>query len=464
MFNGNSSPTLTNCIFTNNSAVGSGMWWVGGGGMFNIKSSPTIINCTLKENSAESGGGMYNISHRGDSRPTLTDCIFSENSAIYGGGMCNDSSSPTVANCTFSGNSAVLGGGMYNYISSPIVTNCTFSTNFAEFHEGLIIYPNVYGSGGGMYNYESRPTLTYCIICNNIAERRGGGMHNNRSNPMLSNCILSGNWTDGSGGGIYNHDISRPILTNCTVIGNRGHAAGGVRSIDDSRVLLRNCILWANTAYDLNYQIIGPADVNYTDVQDGYSGTGNIDSVPCFVELGYWNDNGTPYDPRDDVWIEGDYHLLPDSPCINAGDPNYIAEPNETDLDGKPRVINSRIDMGAYESPIFAEARILPRTINLASKGKWITCYIWLPEGYNVADIEPNSVLLERQIKAEQLVVNEQEQVAIARFDREGVQPILEVGDINLKITGRLTDGTVFEGTDTIKVLNKAGSKSAKQQ
>ncbi|UCD30194.1 MAG: LamG domain-containing protein, partial [Planctomycetota bacterium] len=44
-----------------------------------------------------------------------------------------------------------------------------------------------------------------------------------------------------------------------------------------------------------------------------------------------------------------DYHLLPDSPCINAGDPDYLAHSGETDLDGKPRVIGGRIDMGAYE-------------------------------------------------------------------------------------------------------------------
>jgi hypothetical protein len=44
-----------------------------------------------------------------------------------------------------------------------------------------------------------------------------------------------------------------------------------------------------------------------------------------------------------------DYHLLLDSPCINTGDPNYVPEPNETELDGKPRVIAGRIDMGAYE-------------------------------------------------------------------------------------------------------------------
>jgi hypothetical protein len=44
-----------------------------------------------------------------------------------------------------------------------------------------------------------------------------------------------------------------------------------------------------------------------------------------------------------------DYHLLPDSPCINTGDPDYPFDPNETDLDGLPRVIGGRIDMGAYE-------------------------------------------------------------------------------------------------------------------
>ena len=42
-------------------------------------------------------------------------------------------------------------------------------------------------------------------------------------------------------------------------------------------------------------------------------------------------------------------------------------------------------------------------------------------------------------------------------FSREDVQSILSIGDIELTITGQLTDGTVFEGTDTIKVIDKAG-------
>lgn len=109
------------------------------------------------------------------------------------------------------------------------------------------------------------------------------------------------------------------------------------------------------------------------------------------------------------------------------------------------------------EPAIEAEIDIDPDTINLASKGNWITCYIWLCEDYNVADIDPNSIFLEDEVQAESLNVDEQEQVATAKFNRSDVQEILTVGEVELTITGRLNDGTVFEATDIIKVLNKAG-------
>ncbi|MHC4086713.1 MAG: choice-of-anchor Q domain-containing protein [Planctomycetota bacterium] len=147
--------------------------------------------------------------------------------------------------------------------------------------------------------------------------------------------------------------------------------------------------------------------------------------------------------------------MLLDSLCIDAGEPNYMAGPNETDLDGKPRVIGGRIDIGAHESPIFAEARILPQTISFASKGNWITCHVWLPDEYDVADIEQNSVFLEEEIQPEQFSFDEQQQVATARFNREDVQPILEVGDMELAISGRLNDGAIFEATDVIRVIGK---------
>ncbi len=99
------SPTVSDCIFTGNSAIA-------GGGMFCLAGTPTIINCTFTGNSASgNGGGWYNST----ANPTLTNCTFSENSADNGGGMYNVCGQLTLANCTFTGNSARLnGGGMHN--------------------------------------------------------------------------------------------------------------------------------------------------------------------------------------------------------------------------------------------------------------------------------------------------------------------------------------------------------------
>ena len=45
------------------------------------------------------------------------------------------------------------------------------------------------------------------------------------------------------------------------------------------------------------------------------------------------------------------------------------------------------------------------------------------------------------------------EQIATAQFLRADIQPLLEPGEIELLITGRLSDGTRFEGTDTIRAI-----------
>ncbi len=326
--------------------------------------------------------------------------------------------------------------------------------------------------GGGIECDRSSPTIRNCIIMKNVAGW-GGGITFAKSNASVSNCLISQNEAWDCAGGLFNFYHSTTIINNCTITGNTSQNIGGLLCYS-SKANMNNCILWANRSrYDREFGLVKShgirslLNVSYCDILGGKSsgyvdptsklnwGTGNIDTDPCFVESGYWDPNSTPDDTRDDFWVDGDYHLLPTSPCINDGDPDYVAGPNETDLDGNPRVKWGRIDMGAYEFiPLVAEVRIIPHTINLTNKGNWITAFLWLPEDYNVADIDPNSVFLEEQIKAERFLANEQEQVAMAWFIREDVQAILDVGQVELSISGWLADGTVFEGSDVVKVID----------
>jgi hypothetical protein len=129
------------------------------------------------------------------------------------------------------------------------------------------------------------------------------------------------------------------------------------------------------------------------------------------------------------------------------------------------------VSAGAYHSlairqvapPLLeAEIKLAPDTLNLQSKGRWLTCRISLPEDYNVADIEPNSVLLEEVIPADRVVL--ESEAAMVKFSRSALQQILAdldtPAEAEILVTGQLTDGTIFEGTDTITVINKAGKQN----
>ncbi len=344
-----------------------------------------------------------------------------------------------------------FGGAIYCRNSSPTIRNCHLYNNTAEL-------------GGAVFCRGANSVISNCTIRENLAYREGGGFGLQGGTTKLVNCGIIANRATFNGGGISCFG-GYPEIMNCTITVNstdRFRFGGGICIGGPGECVITNSILWGNRAAYLGSEIAlfwgyskPIVSISYSDIRGGLPkiskgragvgvvwDSGNIDAQPCFFDSN-----------------NGDYHLLPDSPCIDTGDPNYIAEPNETDLDGRPRVMGGRIDMGAYESPIPAKASIVPRTVNLASEGKWINCYISLPEDYDVADIDPNSVLLEDQIEAESLWVDEREQIAMARFNRSEVQGILDVGEVELTITGQLSDGTVFEGTDVIRVIDKGSGK-----
>ncbi len=246
-----------------------------------------------------------------------------------GGGMYNDRGSPTLRNLTFSSNSADYGGGMYNFdLSSPTLTNVTFSSNSSVL------------DGGGMYNNDySSPTLTNVTFSNDSAgSSGGGGMFNVTSSPTLTNVIFSNNHAGFYGGGMIN-DLSSPTLINVTFSGNTAYQGGALYNYEQSSLMLTNCILWGNTAFIAGSQILNSQDstttVSYSDVQGGWTGTGNIDADPLFVDAAH-----------------DDLHLQSGSPAIDAGTdsnaPLYDRDNQQRPFDGNGDG-TATTDMGAYE-------------------------------------------------------------------------------------------------------------------
>jgi len=213
------------------------------------------------------------------------------------------------------------GGGMCSSNGHATLSNCTFARNFAY-------------DGGGLHNYNSNPMLTSCTFTANSSRRSGAG-------------VFIGNSARYNGGGIYNYiGACRPTLTNCTFSANSGGLGGAMYNYyENDQPEMTNCIAWANSGAQVYNADGAVTTVTYTCIQGGRVGEGNINADPMFVRPpdpgpdGEWGTGDDDY---------GDLHLTPGSPCVDAGDPNgdYTGQ---TDMDGEPRVMNGRVDMGADE-------------------------------------------------------------------------------------------------------------------
>jgi hypothetical protein len=257
----------------------------------------------------------------------VTDCTFQANRAgLSGGGMYNVDSSAVVTDCLFIANVSTSGGGMANANSPTRATGCTFRANEAN--------------GGGMYNSNSAVILEHCVFVENIAGvDGGGGMCNFDSDPSLLNCLFYGNMSENTGAGMANVIGSDPDIMLCTFADNIAFEGGGaIFNPSTSGGSIVNSILWGNT----DPPIIasgGPLAVNWSDVQNGWTGPGadNIDADPAFL------------DPA-----SGNYRLGASSPCIDAADNTMIPAGIETDLDGHPRFVDdpAKPDTGQGNAPI----------------------------------------------------------------------------------------------------------------
>jgi len=395
--------------------------------------SETVIDCE-----GQGRGFVFYMGEKADS--TLSGLTVTNGNNLYGGAIyCYNNSSPSVSNCVINNNSAIFGGGL------------------------------------ACANSNTKPKITNCIITANAAIVGGGGFYINVSSPMIRNCIISGNVAP-DGGAFFSHNAGNPIITNCTISQNTASRSTGVIIFcyESSNMAVTNSIFWDNTTANASQIKVGNSGaatsihISYCNIQGGKDniisdenctmewGQGNIDSDPHFVTLGNLISS--------ESFTAGDYHLHGESPCIDAGDPEFITEPSETDIDGNPRISGTKIDMGADEfvPPITVVVTITPKTLNLRSSGGWIFCTIQFPNEHSISDVDTDTIFLNKEIKPVSYTTDEKANKLVAKYDRKDLQQFLNLkkdleSSVKLTITGELIDGTSFEGSDTIKVLLKKG-------
>jgi len=187
--------------------------------------------------------------------------------------------------------------------------------------------------GGGIFclNQHTDPTIKNCIVINNTAYS-GAGISCYRGSPMIINCIIANNnaYYD-KGGGILCWDYSNAKIHRSTIAFNTAKNQGGGTYFYGGNSILKNSILWGNNLEQIKTRS-SSLTVTYCIVQGGWTGDGNIDLDPIFLNV-----------PGQD------YHLVASSPSINAGDPSFEPLPSAMDIDTAQRKVGERLDIGADE-------------------------------------------------------------------------------------------------------------------
>jgi hypothetical protein len=303
------SPTIERCSITDNHASNPGNQVVGGT-IFGSNSSATLRDCLIVDNAIDASLNGFGSVAFFEGAPIVERCTIGGNltqasSNAYAGGLYLFNTGATITACRISGNASVgggtaQGGGIsISGDTAPHVRSCTIVDN-------SVTAPNSYG-GGLRCVSQTKATFTHCAVSRNTA-RVGGGL-----------------WTHGTG-----------------------------TSID-----LQNCVVWDNPTSagpPVALEVQATASVSYSNIQGGAGAVllsggaslhwqaGNISSDPLFA---------APAGADGDflTWADNDHHLLPGSPCISRGDPAFIADPDEADIDGDPRIVGCATDMGSDESP-----------------------------------------------------------------------------------------------------------------
>jgi hypothetical protein len=352
--------TIRNGIATGNFPSGSG------GGIYSFQATLTLKDCAIDRNSATYGGGVTNDAFNDEKGGpwailTISNSTLGGNSAAYGGGIFNTSGRftgavLTIDNSTFIGNSATNYGGAIDnngyevFGASVKLNNSTLSGSSSAYGGGIYNSANAGGYGSLQVNNST--------LVANLATYGGGGVFNVSFNGaeaflQISNSTISNNSAQ-TGGGVDNESDNDSgalaQISKSTFSGNSASGFGGgtlfnsAQDIGSARVQLDDAILKAGAA---GGNVLNDGGVvishghNLSSDNCGGFLTGTGDWANTDPMLGPLQNNGGP---------TLTHALLPGSPAIDAGDPNFTPPPSYDQRGpGFDRVVNGRIDIGSFE-------------------------------------------------------------------------------------------------------------------
>ncbi|HPQ42203.1 MAG TPA: right-handed parallel beta-helix repeat-containing protein, partial [bacterium] len=235
----------------------------------------------------------------------------------YGGAFFITDDSAAIRNCIITDCRAQLGSAVYAYeCNDLLITHCWIENNTSEF-SGACVF-----QGSGQHtvimdtcSIQNNETMAFSIITTsaslqmtnsvirNNASMSGGSVLSSSTSLQMTNCLVVNNPSGLSVSGTAD-------ITGCTIAFNPA-ASTGIAGIllDTGTANLRNAIVWANTQTDELATSDGTFIVDFSDIDGGYPGAGNLDADPEFAAA-----------------AGHDFYLshtaagqVSDSPCVNAG-------------------------------------------------------------------------------------------------------------------------------------------------
>ncbi|MHC4336670.1 MAG: right-handed parallel beta-helix repeat-containing protein [Planctomycetota bacterium] len=378
---------------------------------------------------------------------TIIDCEIAGRGFIF---CTGENANSAVSGLTIINGHSLTGGAIYcSSNSSPTLSNCIIMSSSAALGGGLAF-------GGG-----SRATITNCTISSNSASMSGGAVYSRASSPTINNCVFNNNIAPI--GGAIGCAVSKMMVRNCSLNRNSASKGGAIYCYDSSNVTIENSILWADAAENASQILVGNSGsassltVSYCDVQGGRSAA--IIEQDCILN---WGEHNFDVEPKFVAGPLGDYYLAPNSPCVDAGSDlaanlGYDELSTQADGLGESGIIDVGYHYPVEKGTVFVSVDIEPDVLDVGGGAQWLSCRIELPEDHNAGDVDSDSILLEYTVDAEKVWADKRRQVLMVDFSRSKLQDRTEQGEVELAVSGRFADGSVFEGTDLIWVIRRTG-------